>query len=269
MNTDRFSRWEEQIEQLVEGSFARLFGSHLHPRELAIKLARAVEDNAWDSEDNQLFAPNAFLVTLNPIDLDAIMIEHPELDGLLADTVVELAHRAGLRLDNVPLVRLQADAALSLHDAHITAHYASDEMRATQVLRLLEAPLPVVTPTPRNPQLIVSGHHVCTLERSVVNVGRKRDNHVVIDDPRVSRMHAQLRLRFGRYVLYDLGSRGGTYVNNHRVTEHILRPGDVISLAGVTLVYMEDESTSGSVLSDTQMRPPIAKARPDDSDPTV
>jgi pSer/pThr/pTyr-binding forkhead associated (FHA) protein len=55
-------------------------------------------------------------------------------------------------------------------------------------------------------------------------------------------------------VLYDLGSRGGTFLNNMRITESVLRPGDVISLAGVQLVYMMDDSTTGRVTpSDTQV----------------
>ena len=42
-------------------------------------------------------------------------------------------------------------------------------------------------------------------------------------------------------MLYDLGSTGGTFVNGQGVQECVLRPGDVISLAGVSLIYGEDE----------------------------
>jgi len=59
---------------------------------------------------------------------------------------------------------------------------------------------------------------------------------------RVSRSHAQLRLRFGHYVVYDLGSTAGTFVNGQRIEECVLRPGDVISLGGVPVIYGEDAS---------------------------
>ncbi|NDJ79160.1 MAG: FHA domain-containing protein, partial [Chloroflexi bacterium] len=79
------------------------------------------------------------------------------------------------------------------------------------------------------------------LDRSVITIGRRHDNTIVLDDSRISRQHAQLRYRQGAFVLYDLGSRGGTFVNGARITEVALRPGDVIALAGVTVVYVEDE----------------------------
>jgi pSer/pThr/pTyr-binding forkhead associated (FHA) protein len=100
--------------------------------------------------------------------------------------------------------------------------------------------------------LVVDGSRYVPLERTVINLGRRRDNTIVLDDPRVSRQHCQLRFRFGQFVLYDLGSRGGTFVNNARVSECVLRPGDVISLAGVPVVYMVEEGTTGRSSGDAR-----------------
>jgi pSer/pThr/pTyr-binding forkhead associated (FHA) protein len=84
------------------------------------------------------------------------------------------------------------------------------------------------------------------------------DNDIVIESPSISRRHAQIRWRYGRFVIYDLGSSGGTQVNGQRVTESVLHNGDVIMLSQVALIYgeglAEDEqerprpsnSTSGS-----------------------
>jgi pSer/pThr/pTyr-binding forkhead associated (FHA) protein len=88
----------------------------------------------------------------------------------------------------------------------------------------------------------------------VVSIGRRFDNHIILDDSRVSRAHAQLRLRFGHYVVYDLSSTGGTFVNDKRVEECVLRPGDVISLGGVTMIYGEDTPQSPK----RALRPPGA-----------
>ncbi len=272
MNRDQFTRLEERIEQLVEGSFARVFGSRLHPREVAVKLARAVEDNVTvqtregESEGDVLYAPNVFNLLFQPDDLDALVDTQPDLAALLADTVIDLAYRAGLRLDRLPLIRLIPDSSVAARGVQIEAFYEADEKHATQVLEELAAP---PERAPRNPQLLVAGARYVPLDRPVLNIGRRHNNHIVIDDPRVSRAHAQLRLRFGYYVLYDLGSRGGTLVNNHRVSEAILHPGDVISLAGVMLIYVEDETNSGHLARDTQVRPPEAKPPPSSSDPTL
>jgi pSer/pThr/pTyr-binding forkhead associated (FHA) protein len=79
------------------------------------------------------------------------------------------------------------------------------------------------------------------------------DNHLILDDPRVSRAHAQLRAVQGHYVLFDLNATGGTYVNGQRITQYTLKPGDVISLAGVPIIYgednpVEDDPTGGNTV---------------------
>jgi pSer/pThr/pTyr-binding forkhead associated (FHA) protein len=91
-----------------------------------------------------------------------------------------------------------------------------------------------------NAFLIVNGTETFPLTGSVVNIGRRETNQLVINDPRVSRNHAQLRAVHGVYILFDLNSTGGTYVNGMRVYQQNLQAGDVISLAGVALVYGED-----------------------------
>jgi len=64
----------------------------------------------------------------------------------------------------------------------------------------------------------------------------------VINDRRVSRQHAQIRAINGNFVLFDLNSSGGTFVNGDRINQRGLHPGDVISLAGVPLVYGQEKS---------------------------
>ncbi len=91
--------------------------------------------------------------------------------------------------------------------------------------------------------IILEGRRHVPLIKPVITLGRALDNDIVIDDPRVSRHHAQLRLRQGRYVLYDTGSSGGTYVNDRPITEVMLSAGDVLSLAGSQIIFGEDVPT--------------------------
>lgn len=84
-----------------------------------------------------------------------------------------------------------------------------------------------------------------------MNVGRRLENHLVIDDPRISRNHAQLRAINGRYVLFDLNSTGGSFVNGQRTSQTVLYPGDVISLAGVALIFGQDTPPPRPDLDDT------------------
>ena len=75
------------------------------------------------------------------------------------------------------------------------------------------------------------------ISEAVVTIGRSLDNDIILDAKHVSRWHAQLRRRYGQYVLYDLGSSGGTTVNGRPVREAPLRHGDVIRLAGVEIRF--------------------------------
>lgn len=77
---------------------------------------------------------------------------------------------------------------------------------------------------------------------SVITIGRQAGNTVVISDHRVSRRHAQLTWRGSGYMLEDLGSGNGTWVNNARITTPVLlRPGDVIGLSQDVLLLFSDQ----------------------------
>lgn len=92
---------------------------------------------------------------------------------------------------------------------------------------------------PASAFLIVNSQ-IFPLDKELINIGRKLDNHIVIHDPRVSRNHAQLRVMDGQFVVLDLNSTGGTFVNGQRVTKSVLYSGDTISLSGVPLKFVED-----------------------------
>ena len=90
---------------------------------------------------------------------------------------------------------------------------------------------------PRNAFLIVNGSDVFPLKKNIVTIGRMEDNDLTIQEVRVSRYHAQLRAVKGQFILVDLKSTGGTSVNGQKITQVALYPGDVISLAGIPVIY--------------------------------
>lgn len=69
------------------------------------------------------------------------------------------------------------------------------------------------------------------LQKSEIYIGRDPANDIVITDVEVSRKHARLTLQPSGYVLEDLGSTNGTYINGQRLLgPHVLRAGEVIQL---------------------------------------
>lgn len=104
---------------------------------------------------------------------------------------------------------------------------------------------------PENVFLIFQGVKAFPLNQPVTSIGRSHDNTVVIDDPRISRHHLEIRVIQESFVVFDLNSTGGTYVNGQRIKQGLLYPGDLISLAGVNLVFMVDSVLSGRGKKDT------------------
>ena len=67
------------------------------------------------------------------------------------------------------------------------------------------------------------------LSQDEITLGRDIANNIVVNDPEVSRRHARLRLQAGNYILEDLGSTNGSFVNGQRLMgPHALRPGEQI-----------------------------------------
>jgi len=234
--SDRLAKLEAQIEQFVEGTLTRLLAGRLQAREVAVRLARAMEDNARPGPHNNRLAPTHYHVRINPEDAGAIRTATPDLTDSLSTELVIFARELGLSLPGQPVIIIEADPTVETHDVIVEAS-AGRPMAQTR-------PMAALTRTTSNPSkayLIVNGERHVPLDKAVVTLGRKLDNTIIVDDPRVSRHHAQLRQRYSHWILYDLGSASGTYVNNSRVDECLLQPGDVILLAGVALIYGEEE----------------------------
>src|SRR5512147_1961443 len=78
------------------------------------------------------------------------------------------------------------------------------------------------------------------LEGDQLTIGRDSSNGVAINDAEVSRKHARLTFQGGKFVIEDLGSTNGTFVNGQRLTgPHVLKAGDVVAF-GEQIVLMYD-----------------------------
>jgi phosphoserine phosphatase RsbU/P len=82
------------------------------------------------------------------------------------------------------------------------------------------------------------------ITRDETIVGRRSDCDVNINNQHISRRHARIVLRNGKYTLFDLESRFGTYLRGVRITEHVLETGDCIELGKdrVPFLFTTDES---------------------------
>lgn len=78
------------------------------------------------------------------------------------------------------------------------------------------------------------------LEGDQLNIGRDSTNEIVINDAEVSRRHARLTFQGGKYVLEDLGSTNGTFVNGQRLAgPRVLKAGEVVSFGEQIVLVFE------------------------------
>jgi len=117
-------------------------------------------------------------------------------------------------------------------------------------------------PLPRNAYLVLQGTRVIPLNRSFIKIGRQLDNHIILEDPRVSRFHAQIKLVNDRFVIFDMNSTGGTFVNGRSTRQSVLFPGDVVSLAGVVFIFSQELPARPVNLKLLELGSPFAADRP-------
>jgi len=232
---------EARLQALIEVRLVSALPGFIVEDLVVQKLANAMKSNLTENEDGQQIAPNVFTLIANP--QDAERWQEPKLLNALINSLKIVGGEAGFIFTAPPTISFVKDPQLQENQIDVLA---------SQQLEI-EADTRGMTPSnenaaapsdndafPQNAFLIVDGVKVFPLMHTVVNIGRRLDNQLVIDDPRISRNHAQLRSIKGRFVIFDLNSTGGTFVNAQRTSQSVLYPGDVISLAGVPLVFGQD-----------------------------
>lgn len=102
------------------------------------------------------------------------------------------------------------------------------------------------------------------LTKSEIFIGRDVHNDIVINDAEISRKHARMVMQAGGYVLEDLGSTNGSFVNGQRLMgPHVLRPNELIMLGeNVSLVFETSYDADATVIAAPSQPPPVKSTLP-------
>lgn len=103
------------------------------------------------------------------------------------------------------------------------------------------------------------------LHKDVYTLGREAGNDIIINDPQISRHHARLTLQGGSYVLEDLGSTNGSFVNGRRITgPTALSPGDMVGFGDTVVLSVSGamDAAATQVGRPPQTAPSMQAARP-------
>jgi hypothetical protein len=233
----RLDQIEARLQAFIESSLYFLPGSQRQAA-FAHQLVTEIERAVVPESSGNLVAPNHFLIRLNPAN-HTIWMANPGLIDALSRVLNEAAREVGVNFVSAPVLELAPDSTIPIEQVQVHAATRVNLVDSTAAFPIQEEKASPDT-RPTQAFVIIHGNITLPLRLPVVNIGRRPDNQIVVDDPRVSRVHAQLRAVRGHYVLFDLNSTGGTFVNSNRVSQQALKPGDVISLAGFPIIYGED-----------------------------
>jgi pSer/pThr/pTyr-binding forkhead associated (FHA) protein len=87
---------------------------------------------------------------------------------------------------------------------------------------------------------VVMDAQLFLIDKPITSIGRNLSNDLVIQNPQVSREHAEIRFKDGEFMIVDLGSTAGIYVNNVKVTQSKIFSGDLLLIGGVPLMFLDE-----------------------------
>lgn len=231
---------ESRIKELFEKNSDRLPWTDTNAG-LVRQLCSALQEYLVESPETLSCDVSSIRIFLSARDLGRWQQE-PAWQTLLSDAVTETLIE--LKCKPIVMPDLQLVARNSLQDGEILFAFEQNltSQEQTGVVKDLANHAPIEQSKTEIPSafLTLEDESLVPIQKNVLNVGRHSENDLVLSDPRVSRKHAQIRKTRQGFMVFDVGSKGGTFVNNERVTTRPLQSGDVLSLAGYHLLFTEE-----------------------------
>ena len=249
---------EGKIEGLFEGVFGRAFRTHVQPVELARKLAKEMDDHRAVSV-SRIYVPNEYTIYLSPTDREQFQTYEQSLIGELQDYLAEHARSENYAVLTRPRVLMETDDDLNVGEFGIATRMVQPERgngRGDEPASDLE-PGATMIYKPRQPltteaaspeelgierelvALTVDGQRHVVDKRRVV-IGRSRECDIQVNDPNISRRHAELRQEGAAYWIVDLDSTNGIEVNGRPQKRAKLESGDKVTLGSTELEFTKE-----------------------------
>jgi hypothetical protein len=210
---------EHRLERMVDGVFRRSRNS-IRPIELGRRLIREMDDHRSVDVKGQRIVPNDFVVLLSASDHAGFADIEDALRTELIEACREYAREEGYHFMGPVNVELRVDNSLKAGRFGIASQLRQSEPGGR--------PGTIVMPSGDRIELGEPSH----------TIGRMSDCTVVVSDTNVSRHHARINRSGSGFVIADLNSTNGTYVNGERLlADHRLNDGDIISVGAINLRF--------------------------------
>jgi hypothetical protein len=227
-------RFERRIEEMVNRPFARAFKAEVQPVEIASALQRECDDRAAIVARGRTMVPNVFSVALGDRDHDRLSTYAQALGAELAAMVSEYAEEQHYAFLGPVTVEFERDSELEtgrfrVHSTAVAAAVPTNRPAGPETTARAA--------TSGGVPWLELGTTTYPLRSSTTRIGRGTDSDLRIDDPGISRHHAEIRQQGGDVVIVDAGSTNGIVIDNERVEQARLVDGTSIVLGNTTLVF--------------------------------
>jgi hypothetical protein len=229
-------RFENRLEQMVSGAFAKAFRSAVQPVEVAAALQREVDNSAQILSRNRRLVPNQFHVELSPQDYQRLAPYSSTLSDELVEMLRDHAHEQSYVFTGPVSISFDEKDDLSTGRFHV---------RSSALASVTPASDSAVTDTAvRRADVILEVNGMKhPLDPPGIVVGRGNEADLRINDPGVSRRHAEIRIYPSDPIaggapqvsVVDLGSTNGVLVNGHKVSQATLDDGAQIKIGNTTM----------------------------------
>ena len=231
-------RFEQRLEGAVTGAFARAFRSAVQPVEIAAALQREVDNSAHILSRERMLVPNDFTVELSPPDFDRLA----PFSGTLAEELSTLVkeHVAEQRYTMAGHLEIQFKKIGDLSTGRFRVRSRTNA-----------SVTPVVGQRMTDTAVRASGVVIEVngmkhpLSAPGVVIGRGNEADLKIDDPGISRRHAQITVHQSgaetTVTVVDLESTNGVILNGHKVSTGIVADGSEIRLGNTVIVIRKTE----------------------------
>ncbi|MCN9242090.1 DUF3662 domain-containing protein [Streptomyces sp. RY43-2] len=273
-------KFEQRLEGLVNGTFAKVFKSEVQPVEIAGALQRECDNNATIWNRDRTVVPNDFIVELSAPDYERLSPYSGQLGDELAGMVRDYAKQQRYTFMGPIKVHLEKaeDLDTGLYRVRSRTLASSADQQAPPSAPPAgrqspggygyppaaspsgAPPMPSTPPPGGRPGAAPYGQRPAAaptgggrtrywieingtrhqISRPTLVLGRSTDADVRIDDPGVSRRHCEIRTGTPS-TIQDLGSTNGIVVDGQHTTRATLRDGSRIVVGSTTIIYRQAE----------------------------
>jgi len=209
----------------------------------------SLTDNLIEEFENNIQIKNSVRVAPNVFNIFIREKDHFKKDGLkewkifAQQLIAELAQNNSYKLNGPIYLETFFDETIE-NKYIITATISALISGKTINILRKNAPLSDKEILP-NAFLILWNEETYKLSKNITNIGRRDNNDLIIDNLRVSRIHAQIRKLKDGFMLFDIDSTIGTKINGNFIKQHLLSNGDVIEIAEVPIIFSCDSNVGG------------------------